>query len=195
MPPGDGSITVDRDTELVRFFSTQSPDLCERCDNAASYRERDPNVAPFMPWPDPPGGHRARVYSLDDVPESPTRFGRLFRCSTFMINVFYEVHGPRDPSKLSPHAHDDFEQLSFQLAGDYVHHIRAPWVPDRNAWRDDEHRHCTSPSLTIIPPPSVHTSEAIGDDVHLLIDVFAPPRADFSAQPGWVLNADEYPAP
>jgi hypothetical protein len=149
MPPGDGSITVDRDTELVRFFSTQSPDLCNRCINAQLYRERDPNVAPWTPWPDPPGGHRVRTYRLDDFPESPTRFGRIFRCSTFMVNVFYEAAGPRDPAKLSPHSHDDFEQLSLQLAGDYVHHIRTPWVPDRTAWRDDEHRRCTSPSLTV----------------------------------------------
>ena len=152
-------------------------------------------MAPFAAWPDPVGGHRVRVYSLDNWPADPDRFGRIFRCSTFMINYFYPVPGPRDPSKMSPHYHDDFEQLSLQLGGDYVHHIRTPWIPDMGAWRDDEHMACASPALTIIPPPSIHTSQAVGNDVHQLIDIFSPPRFDFSARPGWVINADEYPQP
>jgi hypothetical protein len=195
MPPGTSSLVADRDIEVVRLFSTVSEDLCDRCDNVEFYAEPDPNVPGFAPWPEPVDGYRIRVYPLDDVPADPQRFGRLYRCSTFMINYFYEAPGPRDPSKLSPHFHDDFEQLSLQLGGDYVHHIRTPWTVDRAAWRDDEHQYCTSPSVTVIPPPAIHTSEAVGEAVHQLVDIFCPPRADFSAKPGWVLNADEYPMP
>ena len=65
----------------------------------------------------------------------------------------------------------------------------------RTTWREDEHRHCEGPAIVVIPPPIVHTSEAVGHARHFLIDVFAPPRVDFSERPGWVLNADEYPLP
>jgi hypothetical protein len=195
MPPGDSSVTPSTATAMVRLFTTQSPELCALCDNDGFYATPDPNVAPFQPWPDPPAGHRIRVYELDQVADDPDRFGRLYRCSTFMVNYFSIVDGPRNPAKLSPHHHDDFEQLSLQFEGDYVHHLRTPWVPDMGQWRDDEHQHCASPSVTVIPPPSVHTSQAVGEMPHQLVDVFCPPRFDFSARPGWVLNADEYPEP
>ena len=41
----------------------------------------------------------------------------------------------------------------------------------------------------MIPPPSAHTSQGVGDTAHQLLDLFCPPRHDFSARPGWVFNA------
>ena len=64
-----------------------------------------------------------------------------------------------------------------------------------DVWREDEHAHVASPSLTVIPPPSTHTSRGMEAGLNQLIDIFSPPRADFSKQPGWVLNADDYPEP
>jgi len=152
-------------------------------------------VTPLMPWPRSPAGERLRVYRIDDYPVQAGRFGRLFRCTTLMVNWGEGSDGPRDTSRMSPHAHDDFEQCSLCLAGDYVHHIRTPWTSNLAAWRDDEHRFIASPSVTIIPPPALHTSQAVNQGFHHLIDIFSPPRVDFSRQPGWVLNADEYPVP
>jgi hypothetical protein len=195
MPPGDSEIELAVATVVARVFSPAAADLLARCRNAASYETPDPNVAPFVPWPDPPAGHAVRVYPLAEVAPDAGRFGRIFRCSTLMLNCLDPFDGPRDPAKLSPHHHDDFEQVSLQLQGDFVHHMRTPWTVDLADWRDDEHRHCTSPAIVVIPPPIVHTSQAVGDMRHELVDVFSPPRLDFSQRPGWVLNHDEYPMP
>ena len=121
------------------------------------------------------------------------RFGNIFRCSTVMVNVINPDPGARNPAKMSPHFHDDFEQLSLQIDGDYVHHIRTPWTTNLADWRGDEHQLCTAPALIVIPPPTMHTSQGVGDHRHQLIDIFCPPRVDFSLRPGWVLNHDDYP--
>jgi len=195
VPPGVSEVEVRAPGEVVRVFSTQSRDLVRLARNAAVYAEPDPNVATFEPWPDPPAGHHVRVYPLADIKPEPGRFGRILRCSTIMVNYFYVDDAPRDPHVMSPHHHDDFEQLSLQLEGDYVHHMRTPWTVDMDDWREDEHHFCASPALTIIPPPTIHTSQSLHHMRHQLVDIFAPPRRDFSERPGWVLNADDYPLP
>lgn len=194
VPPGDSTLHVSGKGRLIRLLSSHADDLAAKASNASSYQAPHPNVADLTPWPDPVGGFRLRTYSLD-VPGLDNPPFRLFRCSTFMVNYIRPQEGPRDPAKMSPHVHDDFEQCSVILEGEYVHHIRWPWTTDLNVWRADEHEACGGPSVTVIPPPSVHTSQATGSGTNHLIDIFAPPRADFSKMPDWVLNADDYPMP
>lgn len=194
LPPGDSTVTVTGRGRVLRLLTTQSADIAALAANAGSYTERHENIAPFEPWPEPVGGYRVRAYDLTVPPLSNPAF-RLYRCTTFMVNFIDPKQGPRDPAKLSPHKHDDFEQCSIVLAGEYVHHIRWPWTTNKANWRDDEHQRVLAPSVTVIPPPSLHTSEAIGAGENHLIDVFSPPRFDFSAMEGWVFNADDYPAP
>ncbi|SFJ95467.1 hypothetical protein SAMN05421835_11156 [Amycolatopsis sacchari] len=195
VPPGASRISVRGDGPLVRLVEATEPAWRDRPANADAYAQDHPRVALLRRWPEPAGKPRVRFYPLSQVPDEPGRFGRIFRTRSFMVNFLPEQHGPRDPRKLSPHHHDDFEQLSLAVQGEYVHHIRTPWLTDSTTWREDEHVRIGSPSVTIIPPPTVHTSEASDPGVNQLIDIFSPPRTDFSEKPGWVLNADEYPMP
>lgn len=175
---------------VMRVFSSRVTPVLATTFNNRSYLTQDESVRPL-----PPLGERRptaiRVYRMANVPNDPARFGRIFRTDSLMVNWFEPQIGPRDTDKLSPHSHDDFEQASVTLAGEYVHHVRRPWTARLSDWRPDEHVHVYSPSVTIIPPGNIHTTRAIGDGIHQLIDVFAPPRTDFVDR-GWVLNQSDY---
>lgn len=191
VPAGASTIHVSAGGPVYSIFTTRSVDLAALCSNADGYQP-DPNVPPLADWPAPPGGWKVRSYPLD-VPAQEGRFGRIFRCTTIMVNALDVRNGPRDPKNLSPHDHDDFQQGSLAVGGEFVHHLRWPWTSDATLWREDEHVRCASPSVTFIPARVLHTSQAMGAGRNVLYDLFSPPRMDFSLKPGWVLNAADYP--
>jgi len=192
VPPGDSEFHVRGEGRVICLLTPAATDLAAKAANAESYDEAHPNVKLLEPWPEPVGGFKLRVYDLE-VPILEKPPFRLYRCTTFMVNYFDPRTEPRSPNQLSPHHHDDFEQCSLVIEGRYVHHIRWPWGTDARQWREDDHELCAAPSVTIIPPPAVHTSQAMADGDNLLLDIFAPPRRDFSEMDGWVFNADDYP--
>jgi hypothetical protein len=193
VPPGDSQIQAKADGYVYRIFSNRATDLLDMADNAAAYAEETSDVAPLVDWPMPVGGFKLRHYTLADYVRDDTTM-RLFRSSNLMVNVFLPSAQPRPLNKMSPHSHSDFEQGSLAIAGTYVHHMRYPWTADKTAWRADEHLEVHSPSLLIIPSTVIHTSQSMAVGANL-VDIFAPPRADFSLRPGMVCNEDEYPLP
>lgn len=197
VPPGRSRVTVRKAGTVVRIFSNRASDLAAQAANGSAYADGAPELAPIVPWPDPVGGFRLRHYPLAACASpdpSPLKM-RLFRSTNLMVNLFLPWPVPRDETRLSPHAHDDFEQISLALAGTFAHHLRYPWTADKTNWRDDEHLVLESPSALVIPARVIHTSHNIGKGVARLVDIFAPPRRDFSEKPGFVLNAAEYPMP
>ncbi len=193
VPPGDSEIVLPAGGRLARIFSTQSEDLNAKCTNAETYAIPDPNVPPFKPWPEPPSGYKLRVYDLCKE-RAPGEYGPIWRCTTIMLNFGPPGKAKRDSSRMSPHSHADFEQCSLLFDGATIHHLRWMWGLNKADWRDDLHANVLAPSATMMPARVIHTSEAqeVGNR---MCDIFSPPRFDFSRQPGWVRNADDYPMP
>ncbi len=192
VPLGRSRIIPGGDGIVVRIFSSLAEDLAKLAGNRAAYEPRPDDVAPLDSWPEPPQGYRLRNYRLaEHVTEGSNM--RVFRSRNLMVNVMTPRMVARDVSKLTPHSHADFEQASIAIGGTYVHHLRYPWTPDMADWREDRHLEMRSPSVLIIPPTVIHTSRNVGDEPGRLVDVFAPPRMDFSRRAGLVANAEEYP--
>lgn len=194
VPPGDSSVELVGGGAMCRLFTINSRELIPLCTNRDAYSRDRVHIPDFKPWAEPPKGWKVRQYSLD-VPKEEGRFGRIFRCTTFMVNYLEPNDGPRDPHNLSPHHHDDFEQCSLAVSGSFIHHLRWPWTIDMDDWREDRADHVQSPSAYVIPPPVIHTTRAMEPGRNQLVDIFCPPRVDFSEKAGWVLNADDYPMP
>jgi len=190
VPPGVWTIRFERPGLVVQQITADEA-LVKLAPNAALYADGAPEVAPVEPWPEPVGGYRLRRYS---TLEAYARGGMVhaFRTRKLMMVPYARFLEPRDETALTPHSHTDFEQGSVALEGEWLHHLRVPWTANRHDWRPDMHLHVASPSTTVIPAGVIHTSQGIAGEGMRLIDVFAPPRIDFSER-GWVDNAADYP--
>jgi hypothetical protein len=192
LPPGEWTLRFERPGQVIQLITADEA-LTKQAANAAIYAAGAPEVAAVAPWPEPVGGYRLRRYS---TLEAYARGGMVhaFRTRKLMMVPYARFLEPRDETALTPHSHADFEQGSVALEGDWLHHLRVPWTANRRHWRPDMHLEVGSPSTTVIPAGVIHTSQGIAGEGMRLIDVFAPPRMDFSER-GWVDNAADYPMP
>ena len=192
-PPGDCTITPDDDAAFIQIV-TDAEGVVVRAANATTYADGAPEVTATTPWPMPTDGYRLRTYPLAAIYASGGMVN-AFRTRKLMVVPYARFLERRDETQLSPHSHQDFEQGSVALEGEWTHHLRVPWTPNRHHWRPDAQIDLLSPSTTIIPAGVIHTSEGTAGEGMRLVDVFGPPRMDFSLRPGVVRNADVYPMP
>jgi hypothetical protein len=195
VPPGTHTFRFAGDGRLM-ILATDRTDLDDdTIANAAEYAEPDPRVAPIgTPFRRVAGAGEAQVLPIAAVPYPATNPRLKFVQSATMSINWVEYDEPRDRTALSPHAHDDLEQGSLAIDGQFLHHLRTPWGKNANLWREDVHIDAGPSSLLIVPPEIIHTTEGVGSGHHLLIDIFAPPRRDFIAK-DWVFNAGDYEDP
>lgn len=197
VPPGKSTITVTGKGIVARIFSRASDDIMAKAWNADVYADGAPELAPPELWPAPYDGYRLRHYPLAQYakPDGDRIQPRVFRSTNMLVNLFVHYKTRRDTSQLSPHWHDDFEQMSLTLNGRWVHHMRYNWGPDLSTWRPDDHGEMSTPSVIVIPATAVHTSRDVGEGETSLYDIFCPPRMDFARKKGFVINEAEYPLP
>ncbi len=199
VPPGHSRITATTGGVIARIFSAASEEIMALASNAAVYSDGAPELAPADLWPEPFDGYRLRHYPLARYaqPDGPRIQPRAFRSTNMLVNLFVHYNTRRGTTGLSPHWHDDFEQGSLCLDGDWVHHMRYNWGADASQWWPDEHEAVATPSVTIIPARAIHTSQDVGEDgpESSLYDIFCPPRLDFALKRGFCLNEEEYPLP
>jgi len=106
------------------------------------------------------------MYNWNDLQKDSPRHG-IDRVAFRGDNAMVVLNWIKPGMQPGPHSHP-FEQLVLILQGRTRLHI------------GDEVLECGPGSMVRVPPNVVHYAEAVGDEVCLNLDVFAPVRADYS---------------
>lgn len=192
LAPGRHEIWGEASALCAVFASHRAGIAGRRVIGGEAYVQPDPRIEPTgLPYRRRQRSTAVEVLDIGKVMASKDKPRlKMLQTETLSINIV-EYEGPRNRAELSPHSHDSFEQGSLAIAGNFVHHLRAPWGSDAGQWRDDEHLQAPSPSLLVVPVELIHTTEGVGAGHHFLVDLFSPPRADFIGK-GWVANCADY---
>jgi hypothetical protein len=191
VPPGASSVRFAVEGSVWRGFTALNTDLLDKAPNSSDYAVPPAGVAPVVPWPMPSSGYKIRVYRLDDTPAGRHCYVHRTAMTSFAWPVATKPH---KTYALSPHTHEDFEQVSIIHSGTMVHHMRRAWSRNLSEWLPDEHVVLSAPAIAISKPPDVHTTQAVSAGERVgLIDFFAPVRWDFANIDGLVVNRAEYP--
>jgi hypothetical protein len=196
VPPGDSTIELIDGGHVWLGFTSLSTDLLDRCPNKEEYRPPMERIAPVEMWPEPVGGYQLRVYNLFDLPPGKPQ---CFVHRTAMANFGYGFPAASEAkadTQLSPHNHQDFEQLSLVHSGTHIYHMRRAWGRDGTEWMPDEHVPISTPGIAVAKPPDIHTIQLVSNGAPGgVLDFFSPVRWDYSTRDGMVTNRADYPMP
>lgn len=108
---------------------------------------------------------KVKMYNWNDLPKDSPRAG-IERVAFRGDNAMAVMNWISPGMEPGPHSHP-FEQLVFILQGRTRLHV------------GDEVLECGPGSMVRVPPDVIHYAEAVGDEVCLNLDVFAPVRVDY----------------
>lgn len=194
VPPGDSTVELTEEGSVWLAFTSAATDLIDKAPNREEYIPPVAHIAPVEPLPEPVDGYRLRHYHVDDKPAG-TAHCYVHRTAMAKFRWPFRQQ-PRDPEKMSPHHHDDFEQASLIIRGTMIHHLRKPWGRNSREWLPDDHQVVVAPAVAISKPPDIHTTQAVTNNGTVgLIDYYSPVRWDIVMVDGMVTNGEEYPKP
>nr|MDQ2698600.1 hypothetical protein [Actinomycetota bacterium] len=157
VPPGDAEVELTEEGGVWLAFTSNAADLVKKSPNYEEYEPAVDNIAPLFELGMPVDGYKLKHYDLTAAPAGP----RCFVHRTAMAKFRWPFRAqPRDPEKMSPHDHEDFEQASLIMAGTVVHHMRRHWTRNSREWLPDEHQVVIAPAVAISKPPDIHTTQA-----------------------------------
>lgn len=106
-----------------------------------------------------------KMHDWNDLPRELVRKG-VERCGFRGDDSILVMNWISPGLDVRPHSHT-FEQLVICVQGQFNYHV------------GDEVFHMTPGCMLRVPPNTVHYVEALGDEVALNLDVFAPLRDDY----------------
>ena len=106
-----------------------------------------------------------KMYDWNQLPRETVRQG-VERCGFRGEDAIMVMNWISPGLDVRPHSHT-FEQLVVCVQGQFNYHV------------GDEVFHMTPGCMLRVPPNTVHYVEALGDEVALNLDVFAPIRDDY----------------
>ncbi|MBO0688250.1 MAG: hypothetical protein J2P40_01565 [Candidatus Dormibacteraeota bacterium] len=170
VPPGPSEIRVDGRMPVVRLFPAQS---LEEADGASA--EPEPQLDGDLT-----DRSSIRCHDLSRPPELGSTI-RLWRSPTLLVACPDPARGPVDPASVVPRHYPDAERYALVLRGEFVHRVRQPGVAGDPV--EEEQERCGAPSLAIIPPKLVNSSQAVGPGLNEMVEVYCPPPAGGPYEP------------
>ncbi len=186
VPPGKSSMKVIAPGRIYAMFTSRSDDLVAKLQQQGPFSPpQSLIVAPVVNWPEPKSGFKrasaASTFRRRGAASAASGAARRFPSwSTSSIITMDRAMRPscrRNIMTTSSSARSPSQASSCTTCAGRGSSSKNNWMkrPTHELWG--------TPSIAIIPPPSIHTTLKPAARIrNQLVDIFCPPRMDFLAE-------------